>query len=242
MKISQYLEIAIKRFLNKPNFSLSDEIPLTYIINDGIIFMMGIFRGKIRKIGLGRVGRKLKLGKRVQLRRKKLIFLGDNVRIEDNVLLNGLSKTGIILGDNVKIGAYSSLVVSGSLSNLGKEIRIGDNTSFSEHTFFGGAGGIKIGNDVISGQNVRFHSENHEFSDNTQLIRLQGVTHKGIEVGNNVWIGAGATFLDGAKVGNNSVVAANSVVQKEFPDNVVVGGIPAKVIKNILGDSDKEGV
>lgn len=56
------------------------------------------------------------------------------------------------------------------------------------------------------------------------MIRLQGVTHKGIEVE------------------NNSVVAVNSVVQKEFPDNVVVDGIPEKVIKNRLGDSDKEVV
>ncbi|MDT2895503.1 MULTISPECIES: acyltransferase [Lactococcus] len=232
MKIKNYIEKIIRRLLNKPNFSLSDDIPLMYIVYDGLSFIKGIFRGKIRKVGMGKVGKKLKIGKHVQFRRKKLIFLGDNVRIENNVLLNGLSKKGIVLGNNVKIGAYSSLIVSGTLSDLGKEIIIGDNTSFSEFTFFGGAGGIKVGNDVISGQNVRFHSENHNFSNNNELIRLQGVSRKGIEVGNNVWIGAGAIFLDGAKVGNNSVVAANSVVQKEFPDNVVIGGIPAKIIKN----------
>ena len=75
--------------------------------------------------------------------------------------------------------------------------------------------------------------ENHVFDDTSLLIREQGVTSKGIQIGNNVWIGAKATFLDGAIVGNNSVVAAGAVVNGIFPDNVVLGGVPAKIIKTI---------
>ena len=64
-------------------------------------------------------------------------------------------------------------------------------------------------------------------------IRLQGVNHQGIKIGNNVWIGAKATFLDGSVVGNNSIVAAGAVVRGIFPDNVIIGGVPAKIIKKI---------
>lgn len=227
------IEKIVKKVSGNSNLSLSDDVPLFYIIRDGFAYFIGLFRFQMRKVGMGKAGKKIKLGKNVRLRNKRKIFLGDSVRIEGDTILNALSKNGIYLGNNVKIGSHSSLIVSGSLSDLGKEIKIGDNSSFSEYTFFGGAGGINIGKDVISGQNVRFHSENHNFQDNTKLIRLQGVNRKGIDIGNNVWIGAGATFLDGSKVGNNSVVAANALVQQKFPDGCVIGGVPAKILKRI---------
>ena len=63
------------------------------------------------------------------------------------------------------------------------------------------------------------------------LIREQGVTHKGIKIGNNCWIGAGAVFLDGAEIGDGCVVAANAVVTKKFLSNVVLAGMPAQVVK-----------
>jgi acetyltransferase-like isoleucine patch superfamily enzyme len=83
------------------------------------------------------------------------------------------------------------------------------------------------------GSYISFHSENHNFSDTTKLIREQGVTSKGIQLGNNIWVGAKATFLDGCVIGNNSVVAAGAVVSGVFPDNVVIGGVPAKILKPI---------
>ena len=96
---------------------------------------------------------------------------------------------------------------------------------------FGAAGGITVGSDVIAGQNVRFHSENHRFDDPDLPIRQQGVTHRGITVGNNCWIGAGAVFLDGAALGDGCVVGANAVVTKAFPANSVIAGVPAKVLQ-----------
>lgn len=64
----------------------------------------------------------------------------------------------------------------------------------------------------------------------TKLIREQGVSHKGIKIGNNCWIGAGVVFLDGAELGDGCVVGANAVVTKKFPDNVVIAGIPARIL------------
>ena len=90
---------------------------------------------------------------------------------------------------------------------------------------------------VIGGQNIRFHAENHLYDNPDQPIYQQGVTHKGIEIGDNCWIGAGVVFLDGAKIGNGCVVAANAVVTKSFGDNLVIGGIPAKKLRDRVTDN-----
>lgn len=82
------------------------------------------------------------------------------------------------------------------------------------------------------GNFVSFHSENHNYEDKTIPIRLQGVNHKGIKVGNNCWIGAKVTILDGVQIGNRCVIAARAVVRAgKYPDNCIIGGVPAKIIK-----------
>lgn len=138
---------------------------------------------------------------------------------------------GVFLGDHVVLGRNTRIECTGGLSSLGKGVKIGSRSTFGADCFFGAAGGIEIGEDVVAGQEIRFHSENHNFNDLNTLIKNQGVSHKGIRLGNNCWIGAGAVFLDGAELGDGCVVAANAVVTKKFPDNSVIGGIPAKLIK-----------
>ncbi|MGN0374716.1 MAG: DapH/DapD/GlmU-related protein, partial [Butyrivibrio sp.] len=76
----------------------------------------------------------------------------------------------------------------------------------------------------------RFHSSNHNFNDTEILIRKQGVTAKGISIGNNCWIGAGVVFCDGVSIGDGCVIGANSVVTKEFPENCILAGSPARII------------
>lgn len=133
----------------------------------------------------------------------------------------------------MKIGAYSFLTTTSHLSKYGIGLKMGNNSAIGDYTHFGASGGIEIGNDVIMGSYISFHSENHNFSDNKKLIREQGVTSKGIKLGNNIWVGAKVTFLDGSQIGNNCVVAAGAVVNSVFPDNVVIGGVPAKILKKI---------
>lgn len=224
------IEKIIQGVFNKPDFKLSDDIPISYIIQNGVVYSIGMIRGVFRRIGFNKVGSRLVLGSGVRFRVKAKMNLGDNVRIGDKTFIDSLSIEGVHFGNNVKIGANSKIIITGSLSQVGKGLWIGENTSFSENTFFGAAGGIRIGADVIAGQNVRFHAENHNYSEKKIPVRLQGVNHKGIEIGSNVWIGAGAVFLDGAKVGDNSIIAANAVVQKKFPKNSIIGGVPAKII------------
>lgn len=219
----------IRRITGK-NVKLDPKVSLYYLIQRGIPYVLGLFRGKVRKISLKNSGAKFFVGKRVKILSSRNIVVGNNVRIDSYTTIDALSKNGIVLKNNVKLGEYSKIIGSGSISDIGIGLEIGNNSSFSEYTFFGAAGGIVVGNDVIAGQMVRFHAENHNFSSTEKLIREQGVNRKGIKVGNNCWIGAGATFLDGAEIGDGCIVAANAVVTKKFPDNSIIGGIPAKII------------
>ncbi|MBB5723914.1 acetyltransferase-like isoleucine patch superfamily enzyme [Loktanella ponticola] len=123
------------------------------------------------------------------------------------------------------------MVASGTLSDLGQGITVGDNVGISEYAYIGGAGGVRIGSDTIVGQYFSTHSENHVFSDPDNLIREQGVTRTGIEVGPDCWIGAKVTLLDGVTLGRGCVVAAGSVVNQSFPDYAIIAGVPARLLR-----------
>ncbi|MGG6433238.1 acyltransferase [Anoxybacillus sp. D401a] len=225
------LEQLISR-LKKEDFTLDKSITLSVLFI--IIFdrFKCLIRGFYKRIGLKRCGKVLFVGKNVKIRFKKYIQLGNGVTLEDFVLLDGLSKEGIIIGDNVKIGAYTQIKCTGSFRKIGKGIKIGRNSGIGDYCFFGAAGGIEIGENVIMGQNVRFHSENHNFDRVDIPIKHQGVTNKGIKVGNDCWIGAGAVFLDGVTVGDGCVIGANTLVNKDIPPYSVAVGNPVRIIKN----------
>lgn len=209
------------------NYKIDPAIPtklfLSLLLRRGIMLLRGILF--LRK--------RVFLDKKCSIKNKNNILFGKNVTIEQNARIDGYAREKIILGNNVRIGAFSLLSCTSHLSKYGKGIKMGSNSSIGDFAHFGAAGGIEIGNDVIMGSYVSFHSENHNFSDNTKLIRDQGVSSKGIKLGNNIWVGAKVTFLDGSVIGNNCVIAAGSVVNGVFPDNIVIGGIPAKVLKKI---------
>jgi serine acetyltransferase len=173
----------------------------------------------------------LMLGARVRMANMSRITWGRFVKIDNDVFMNSLGTTGIQLGSNVGIGSYSRIIVSTSLNNIGTFIKIGNNVGIGEYAYLGGAGGIQIGDDTIIGQYFSCHAENHNYHAKDVLIRQQGVSRKGIVVGSNCWIGAKVTILDGVTIGNGSVIAAGSVVTRSCDDNSVIGGVPAKVIK-----------
>lgn len=114
-----------------------------------------------------------------------------------------------------------------------KNITIGNNCSFNRGCWISGGGGLEIGNDVIVGPKVIIHSANHNYSDFTIPIRVQGHIFKKVTIFNNVWIGAGAIILPGVTINSNCIVGAGAVVTKDVPSNCIVGGSPAKIIKNI---------
>jgi acetyltransferase-like isoleucine patch superfamily enzyme len=167
---------------------------------------------------------------------KSRIKLGLYATIEPGARVDGIARRGVYIGARSKIGAGSIISCTSHMSMLGQGLRIGDDCGISEYCYFGAAGGVTLGNDVIMGQYVSFHAQNHNFDDPSRPIRVQGVTSKGIRIGNNVWIGAKATFLDGAEVGDGSVVAAGAVVNSVFPPYAVIAGVPARLIRRIGTD------
>lgn len=115
--------------------------------------------------------------------------------------------------------------------SYGGDIRIGDDCSFNPYCVIYGHGGLRIGNSVRIAAHTVIVPANHNFDDPHTPIRLQGLTTKGITIGNDVWIGAGVRIMDGVEIGNGCVVAAGSVVTKSVPNGAVVAGVPAKVIR-----------
>jgi acetyltransferase-like isoleucine patch superfamily enzyme len=92
-------------------------------------------------------------------------------------------------------------------------------------------GPLRIGNDVIIAQNVVFSGLNHGYEDVTMPIRNQKCTSSEIVVEDDVWIGANAVITAGVRIGKHAVVAGGSVVTKDVPPYSVVGGNPARILK-----------
>jgi acetyltransferase-like isoleucine patch superfamily enzyme len=180
----------------------------------------------------GKIPKMIFLGKGVRFFNGSNIEFGRWVQLEDQVFLGALGKEKLTIGHNVRIGAFSRIIISISFNDLGTFIRIGNNVGIGEYAHLGGAGGLSIGDNCIIGPYLSCHPENHVF-EKEGLIRMQGVTRKGIDIGKNCWIGAKVTILDGVKIGDNCVIAAGAVVTKSMPPNSVIGGVPAKVIRRI---------
>lgn len=95
-------------------------------------------------------------------------------------------------------------------------------------------GNVNIGDAVRIASGVQIFGFNHGYDRVDRYIKDQPITSEGIVIGNGTWIGAGASIVDGVTIGANSVVAAGAVVTKSFPEFSIIGGVPAKLLKNRL--------
>jgi acetyltransferase-like isoleucine patch superfamily enzyme len=111
------------------------------------------------------------------------------------------------------------------------DVIIGDHTRIGIHNTI--IGPVTIGNHVNLAQGITVTALNHNFEDTSKRIDEQGVSTKPVVIGDDVWIGANAVILPGVTIGHHAVVAAGAVVTSDVPDHVVVGGVPAKIIKQL---------
>ena len=183
--------------------------------------------------GLVKFRRFVFVGRRVSINNKRGLMFGGYCTFEEGCQIDACAEWGVQMGDCVKLGAHSIVSCTSHLIKFGKGVKIGDNVGFSQYCYLGASGGLEIGDDVIVGQFVSFHAQSHNFENPDVLIRNQGVIEAGIKVGSNCWIGAKSTFLDGSVIGDNCVVAAGSVVNDVFGNGVVIGGVPARVLRKI---------
>jgi acetyltransferase-like isoleucine patch superfamily enzyme len=114
-------------------------------------------------------------------------------------------------------------------TDCGKNINVGKNVFINSGCRFQDQGGITIGDGVLIGHNVVLATLNHDIDP-----KKRGTMHPAhITIGNDVWIGANATVVPGVTIGDGAIIAAGAVVTKDVPPNVIVGGMPAKMLKKI---------
>jgi acetyltransferase-like isoleucine patch superfamily enzyme len=208
------------------SYSIKDLVSITWVR------FWQLIRGLLLKPFLKKSAGLIFIGTNVKVRHGYNMSIGKNLILGDNVSIDALSKNGIIVGDHVSIARDSILFCTGVIAQKGTGIKIGNRTGINSRAYLGGQGGITIGDDVIFGPNVQVFSENHNFSDLTINIKDQGVKRQAVNIGNNCWLGAGSTILAGVVIGNGCVIAAGSVVTKSIPENSIVAGVPAKIIKS----------
>lgn len=114
-------------------------------------------------------------------------------------------------------------------SDFGKNIHVGENVFINACCHFQDHGGVTLGDGCQIGHNVVFATLNHGLEPADR-----GTTYPApIVLGRNVWVGSNATILQGVTIGDNAVVAAGAVVSRDVPANMIVGGVPARIIKRI---------
>lgn len=221
--IRRYLDL-LGQSIKGPGYRLDPLIPLSVLVGFGLRRALMLLRGLLLFRVVSFVGASVRIENRRYLR------VGRGATLQENVVIEAFSRDGVTIGNRTNIGPYTRIQASGVLTRVGGGFRIGSDSGVGAFSFFGCGGGVVIGDNVIMGQYVSFHAENHYYSDALMPIRCQGTRRVGIKIGNNCWVGAKVTFLDGCVVGNGVVVAAGSVVRGDIPDDVVVAGVPARVI------------
>lgn len=189
----------------------------------GYGFRKQFYSGLFRQTGKGVI-----FGRGLVLRHPDNATLGDRVAIDDYGLLDasGAGPEGIRIGNDAIISR--NCVIQGKTGPvvLGDRADIGCNVTITSSV------GIYIGNCVLIGANCYIGGGRYAH-DRLDLPMIdQGVVTKGpVRIGDDVWLGAGATVLDGVSVGRGCIVGAGAVVVKDLPDYAIAVGVPAKVLK-----------
>lgn len=224
--------LAAGRRVKGDGFTIDHRIPTILLIQFVLRRVIALMRCLIKGVVFSFNPRKLVfLGSGVELRNRRMIHFGRGVTIGRGAILDGLAEEGLVLGNGVTLGPYAIVESTGVLSKLGRGCRFGDYSSVGAYSYIGAAGGVWIGCNVIMGQRVSFHAENHNCDRLDIPIREQGVNRKGITVEDDCWVGAGVIFLDGAYIEKGCVIGAGAVVRGRIPANSIAAGVPARVIK-----------
>lgn len=138
-----------------------------------------------------------------------------------------LKKRGWVLSDNVMISIHGVRKIGGG------KIYCADNVNINAQCMLIASSDITIGKNSTLAYRTLLTTNANPNAPYNELCKLYPPIHQEIRIGDNVWIGAGVIVLPGCRIGNNSVIAAGSVVCSDIPDNCMAAGVPAKVKKRL---------
>jgi len=166
------------------------------------------------------------------------IRLAHAVYLDQGVYLHA-TPSGIEIGEGTIVmhGAVLHVYNFRDLPHAG--IKIGRDSLIGEYSVIRGQGGVAIGDRVYTSPLSQIIAVNHVFNDPKRPFVDQGITAEGITIEDDVWIGAGAIVTDGVTVGRGSVIAAGAVVTGDVPPHTLVGGTPARVLKELNGETGR---
>ncbi len=155
----------------------------------------------------------------IRLKLDGLAFIGPRVTLQ--IGSKGSIELGrwSWLGHGTKIRAHEGVVSIGAKTVLGQECTI----SAFQH--------VSIGRECVIADRVMLIDFDHGVVEVDRPVRLQGIYKRDVRVGNNVWIGYGACILRGVTVGDNAIIGTSAVVTRDVPENAVVAGVPARVLR-----------
>jgi acetyltransferase-like isoleucine patch superfamily enzyme len=176
---------------------------------------------------LGSVGRNVVFGQGVVLRHPGKIRIGNDVTVDDLVLLDakGTSNRGIEIGNGVFLGRGTIL------SCKDGDIVLGDHANLGFHCEVFSGSTVTVGRHGLFAAYVYLVGGGHEFERGDLAVIDQRRASTGITLGENVWLGTGAKVLDGVTLGSHVVVGANGVVTSDLPDGAIAAGVPARVLR-----------
>ncbi len=187
-----------------------------------------LLRSKLYPLMFRKVGNKVVFGRNIMIRHAHKIELGDGVIIDDNAVIDakGESNNGIRMGNQVYIGRNTIVYCKNGDIEMGDHVNISSNCQIfsSNHLTF--KSGI-----VVGAFSYFLSGGEYDPTDPTPFAQQTGMCTKGpLVIGNNVWVAAHVSVLDGASIGDDCVIGAGAVVNKPIPDNSIAVGVPAKVV------------
>lgn len=144
--------------------------------------------------------------------------------------LNWMKSTYLRTVWRARIGK-SVVYYSGVRIFTGQRLSLGDHVDLAKDVIITTSGGVTIGNRTLVGYRTQILSTNHHIPQLPAPIFGAGHDKKPVFIGQDVWIGANCLILPGVTIGDNAVIAGGSVVTHDIPDNAIVGGVPAKIIR-----------
>lgn len=129
-------------------------------------------------------------------------------------------------GDNVRVGTNCRILHFDALI-------LGSNISIHDNCYIDAFGGLSVGNDVSIAHSTSILTFEHAWDDHHLPIKYNPVRSNNVVINDDVWIGCGVRILSGVTISSRVVVAAGAVVTNDFPNSVIIAGVPARVVKSI---------